>query len=495
MSFSRLKSFGTLGLAVSGAALGLAALSTWLGTTDVFDLSVNFQTAQRMNAGQRLYQDFSIPNGPLPALTLLPLARLFSPGWALLISSALLNTFSTALVFFLLWQAGLSRRRILVGSLLTAVWFLPPMGAFYHDHLAYTFVLLAFTRLAPAFSLVLAFHAKQTIGLPATVILVAIEAIFVSSRSSLKLLGKILLCHGSILALWAIVFHWDGYFQATFTRPADYFGPFPESVGTVALKFFKAVVLPYGINPIAMLEEVGVGRLVFFPAVFAVYFVLLDLLKNRRERTERFRLELGLILTTLLCGALLGRTFSHLFFGLGAALALTHHRLPQKFAHIALAVLFLSGLALTMENRGMLAPKSTDFRNTSLWPLTAEVSPRTSALATFLARIGGEDYYLTDNSASLLPLALARPPLNSTLDYHDGTTIPVEKTARLAWQHQITLEIARLKPRYVVVTSDSATHYKLVMEFLRPNYQSPSTKTLFSLYERRSDPRRITRKE
>ncbi len=457
----------------------LAFLSTLFGATDIFDLSVDFQGAQRLVAGQTLYRDFSIPFGPLPVWLLVPIAANLNPGWALLIASGGLGGASTAVMHRLLLGTGIDSKRVLAGTLLTAFWFLPPMGAFYHDHLSYLFILIALFRWHPMFFLVLALHCKQTVGAPAIVVYLVSEVFHSGPRAAIRrgiqALGWLSL---SLLTI-ALCFDFSGYWFATVTSTQNYFGAFPHSLLEISRRFLHSLFFPFHIDPVSMIRQSGTGRLLFYPVVACAYLCLLswvrDLLQSVRpagafSNPGRSRLFSDLVFTTLLCGALLGRSFSHLFFGLGGALVLCDIRLPRIVRCSGVAVLLVLATVFTLHGRGVFTPRAGNLHRLS--PLTAEDHARTRALQHIIDRMKGDpgSYYLIDNESALLPLALGVPPVNRYIDYHSGTTIPPDPKARLQWQYDRILEISRAEIRYVIWSQRSASQFRLIGEYLKSNY-------------------------
>lgn len=431
--------------------------------------------------GQQLYTDFYIPNGPIAALLLLPFAYLFASGWALCLSCGLLGGLATVTIYCLLSRHCLSKRQITGGTILTAVWFAPPMGGYYHDHLAFLFVLLSLFRRHSPLLLSLAVHTKITIGLPASIVCLGTTAFYGPPKITLKAILEFLGWNLVLLCLWTLLFDWDGFWLSTWHRPKTYFGPFPENLAVIALRMAHTIALPFRIDPILMIVERGWGRLIFYPVVIAVYFCFYKIWKDRD------RLLFELVLTSLVSGTLLGRSFAHLFFGLGGAIAISCRRRITIVAPILIA----SGVILTVQGRGMMSPSLQEGRQgigqKALYPLRVTDHFRTRSLISILRILESEhaSYYLTDNGASLLPIALGYPALNSCIDYHDGTGIPTERVERLEWQSERVKELSERQPRYVV-WDGRREKMRIVKEYLRGNYKVRLQTEAYQLWERRT---------
>jgi hypothetical protein len=478
-----------------------AALSTWLGTIEVFDLSVNYQSALRMVQGQKLYTDFYIPNGPVAALVLMPFARFFSPGSSLLFSSALLNAVATLVADILLRRLHVPPLFRYLGVVLTAIWFLPPMGAFYHDHLAYLFVLIAIatrSQWTSAFFIALAFHTKQTVGGPATIAFI-VSRIFFSEkprrmRSALGYLVRATVMTGLLCLLWAFFFGWRNYSLYTLEYPGEYLGSSGQLVKRVLFELLASIFFPFRINPVRMFEEWGKGRLFYYPVVVAIYFCFWALWFPRRKDLSHLYENLArLVLSTLWCGALLGRSFIHLFFGTGISLAIAFALTLKSVSYsrgITLAtggLLALIGIVFIIYGRGIARPSAIEYRKTAIHPLRIVDTYHTQALyliADHIRRNPG-DYYLTDNVSAPVALALGTPPVNPCVDYHIGTAVPGNPERRLKWQSDLVDKLAAIQVRYVIRVRDRLLTVPLTLmdEYLKANFRRIIHHGTHELYE------------
>src|SRR5678816_3265392 len=168
------------GVSRKAFSVGVVSLLLGLGVSSLdinHDLAIAASSALRLTAGQRLYVDYSEPHGPI-AGWVLALFTLVAPsvGWALVLASGALNLAVALLVRTVVFKSTRNVETSLHAGLLTAVWFLPVFGGYYHDHLAYLFVLAGFachtfigTRFKraglTAVFFVLAYHTKQTVAI------------------------------------------------------------------------------------------------------------------------------------------------------------------------------------------------------------------------------------------------------------------------------------------------------------------------------------------
>jgi hypothetical protein len=187
------------GVSRGAFSVGMASLVLGLGVSSLdinHDLAIAASSALRLTAGQRLYVDYSEPHGPI-AGWVLALFTLVAPsvGWALVLASGALNLAGALLVWTVVLKSTRNAETAFHAGLLTAAWFLPVFGGYYHDHLAYSLVLAGFachTFIGERFKragltavfFVLAYHTKQTVAIGGMLALAA-TCLIVQGRRAL----------------------------------------------------------------------------------------------------------------------------------------------------------------------------------------------------------------------------------------------------------------------------------------------------------------------
>lgn len=410
-----------------------------------------------------------------------------------MVSSVALNVAGAVAGYGFVWELTQSRRHAFYAGVLSAVWFLPIFGAFYHDHLAYLLVLLAgYSYLflksdmaraaAPGLLLAAAYYVKQTVGATG---LLAFGAAwlacggwrFISVRGFLGLVSSYLAGHLFFLGLIAVVGDFKGYWYSNVTLPLA-FAAVTSDKSPWELLF--ASIFPFKIQPLRMLRESGIGRMVFYPVVLGVYasYVLLFTVLTRPLRSEgrsasaSFSFRFGymfLIVSTIWCSAMLGRHFAHVTLGFGCIVAVSLYllagkvrwKMPSSFRPEVLVLAFyvLLGLAHIGFDRKVWEPRAKEFpRNTDLYPIMMKqgdspyisLRPLVAAIEFLQGKSG--PYAIMDDEAFLIPLALRRSPVGPTPFYADVLTVPEKAELRAEWERDFIRRIEARGVRFFVST-------------------------------------------
>lgn len=249
------------------------------------DHTIFYEAGLRHLFGQVPYKDFYVPQGALTGFMFFPFL-LITPtgGFALILASALVNMAATGVIWAIVKTVTGRVFYAFAGALLTAIWFLPVMGSFYCDHLAYLFVLVAvivFLKLGWSWSgtliaavfFVLSYHTKQTVGVGAmAAFLVAALAVWGKRLVSWDLVGRFLAAYlvFHLLSLGIIAYfgEFGQYYRYSVSGPMFHV---VQGHGKNIWGFIITLVMPWNINPYLMVKDFGLGRLIFYPVVLAVY--------------------------------------------------------------------------------------------------------------------------------------------------------------------------------------------------------------------------------
>jgi hypothetical protein len=310
------------------------------------DQAIAYLGGLRILDGQILYHDFALPHGPVSVLVMAQLInKAPTGGWAVVIGSGILNLAVSYIIGTMVLRASLSQVYAAIGSMLTAIWFVPVYGWIYIDHLAYAFVLASALPLCKsnktmrglagsALMGVCAFHTKLSIALPGLLaVIVSLQIAngtrWMHDRKIAAWLIMLLIILGLSLVFIRINYQWSEYLTANYYNPVEYWlnADSPKR----ATNLIANLILPFGINPFTMIVDLGCGRLLFYPIVMMIYASYLQMFCQRINQDARFALCI-LLTTTVFCGALIGRNHTHLFFGCGGIIALTlwaHQRIHK----------------------------------------------------------------------------------------------------------------------------------------------------------------------
>ncbi len=413
--------------------------------------------ALRLLQGQTPYLDFQTPYGPLAFIVLSLFLALFpTPGWGLLFASSLLNTAAAYLTREIASELKLNREWIGFATLLSAIWFLPPFGSFFHDHLAYCLLIASFLfslRNRHGFAAIcvaMSFHSKQTVGL---IGLAAIGLCYLMRPLACRPIWKPLLgffvsyvsVHALILAgIWAFA-DFPSYWSATIEAPFSYC---QFKADKHPMNAFFGLFFPFGIR-LFEIKGVGLGRLSFYPVVLAVYASLFFL--PRLQNSQRVAMVFFLS-TTLWCAAFLSRAFTHVFLGLPIVFTLVSSLLPKRIAAIGLlfcSVLGLLQIAYLHPLSDLQISKDSTWKLAPLRPPAWFYPQSASALAELLNQKGAPWGMLGQQSA-LVPTFVNSAPISRPAFYFDGLTIPWDEALRAKWEADFLGVLKQKQAKYLV---------------------------------------------
>lgn len=442
------------------AVLFLAALLAGYScfTSLTLDHIADLSSALRLQAGQIPYQDFETPYGPISPILLsffLPITP--TAGYALLLASVLLNTFACFFMMKIVQKLGGDRFSTLSCGVLAAIWFLPPFGSYFHDHLAYCFLIFACfaflneQMLYAAIAFALSFHAKQTVGIIGIfclciALLFSGEAKKLSPKHLIQFVGYSLLSHFCLWAIIFLLFDFSTYWQVTFLSPASY-SLFKADKDP--LNFFVSLVLPFGINPIQMLNDQGLGRLSFYPLICFVYFTYFQIKKI--SPTQKF-ICLFFLFSTLFCAAFLSRSFTHVVLGMPLVWIAVTETFPfkwQRRVFVAFAGLGLLQIYHLHSPRGL---KNQSLANSALFPLKTvqlRFSGPARRVGEYLAQ-EKKSYAVLDDWSVLAPYFAGFLPMNGPVLFFDGLVVPWEENTRRAWEKRLVSNLKEKNPEYIV---------------------------------------------
>ncbi len=440
---------------------GYTALSG-LTLDHVADLS----GALRMRDGQIPYRDFYLPYGPVAFVLLWPFTLLFSDlSIAHIAASITLNVLATGCMMRLARICVSENRLVICCGVLTAIWFLPPFGSYFHDHLAYLFLIIGFLyflkdrEVLAGAAFVLAFHSKQTVGIVG-VFCLFIALLFSSRRKTLTpsaLLAFLLSNLAFHILILSMIYYFSDfalYWETTFTNPAYYslFKPDKDP-----LNFLTALLMPFGIHPFQMFKEHGMGRISFYPIVLFVYYSFIRMWKL--EGVQRFAIVFFLF-STLFSASFLSRSFTHLILGLPLAIVVLLNASPIKTQNLIFAAVALIGL-LQIRNQHPWA-------YSHLFPLTRPnytFQKTTYQLGQFLSK-QPEDFAILDNREIMIPFFANKAPVNLPVVFFDGVVVPWMKEKRMIWEDRILSTLLDKKPKWIVRKKSLYNDLKNMESFL-----------------------------
>lgn len=480
-------------------ALMLGGISSLVGLNH--DQAIFFQAGLRELAGQSAYRDYMVPQGPVAGFVLSFFLRILpTGGWSMVWASAVLNLITTIAVWKILEALKLKSESCLLGSVVTAIWFLPVFGCYYNDHLAYTFILWGFyfylnsssalkKYFLSTFCFALSYHTKQSVGVFGILALLACECSIFKFRTFLKATTKLLFLYGLNLLCILAYFHGiteiKNYVQYSILCPLAY-----ASSAKSAYKLITFILFPWNLNPFTALIEGGWGRLAFYPLVFCYYLAYRKLFQNKLEPKLRFVLLFG-ILSTLWCAALLGRYYGQLFFGTGIVLALLSH-LQNWNSRRALYVFSVLGLIHLTISRGIFVKSDPYFSTTALYPIRIEPDPVSSATKEIVEYFKDKtgDISVVGTRTFLLSPALGKATLNPSIYYQRLLTIPWPKPQRELWMQQLIGSLENKKVKFVVIDTGWQKGYEKsmspLMEYISKNYVQSFNSDFLAVLERRT---------
>jgi hypothetical protein len=462
---------------VVAVAIGLAAVSAMFQIH--YDLTIGYEIGLRHVQGQVLYRNYYVPEGVLWGLLFSVFLHLTpTVGWAIICAAGLMNAAAAVVIWQIVLELTQQRRYAFFGSLMTAFWFLPPIGGAYFDHLAYLLALMAIRvylssrppRLKDFLTtglFALATHVKPSIG-PLAFGAFMVVYLVLLRRASFKQHLTLALFYAFnyllILALLCSFTDFRKFYECALSVPFSY-GMNHKDFTRVLTCF----LVPYHINPFRMVQDWGLGRLVFYPVVllfYVSYFTLYRLcVRERPVGSQRQELVLGygfLILSTLWGAAISGRSFTHCAFGAGGILALTlflWQRARTKWLETIPVILFCGLALIVLAQHCSIFDKqgSASCINKELFPIRVKSEPdiplnHVAAVINYLTDKPG-DICVIDNLAYLIPLALRRAPINPWVEYFNlDDYILAEPSLLNRWQLEFIAALEKQPPRYFIST-------------------------------------------
>jgi hypothetical protein len=477
--------------------LALAALLLWAAVLGGYssaqaidnDQGIFYTAALRVAQGQRMHVDFGMPYA---YFTVQVLAFFFwlapTSGWGLVAASATLNLAATGVATAVLARAGAGQWGALAGGWLVSLGFLAIGGMYYNDQFAYFFVLLAAwawlgwarpwpRSLAVGACLVVAFYAKQTVGLAglaglATALALTHRWDLALVRASLPLATSYGLGHAGMVAwaYWALdfptftFFYWD--------LPYDYKAN--EPWWTLA----KALLLPLRIDLLVTIKELGLGRLLLYPycllTYLAYFFIAKKILGRINWGNQSLFLLIYVLVSTLLANGLIGRGNAELNLGLGVVVPLVLAECCRGRWHWAgLGLFTIIPLIFIAQNRRLAAPTSAHlYAHTPLRPLQFRRLFAPQVDSTFHAlnrkfhdflqqQPPGSTLATLDNYVYLVPLAMGKGPVVCTSDYlHAFHYMPLDNPLQLKAQADLLRRFERYRPDYVLQLAPANEQFK-----------------------------------
>jgi hypothetical protein len=450
----------------------LGGLSTLLGPP--FDATHTILSAVRILHGQRLYRDFPVSYGPIAPWLLAPFVAVApTVGWGVVAASGAVNALAVGAAWRIVALGGGGAGASRSAALMTAVWFLPVFGTYYMDHLAYACALAALAAyLSPmpasrrgavaGVLLSLACQGKQSVGGAAALALL-VTVLIVDGRGALRerangwLLLSFATAQAVILGTIAMTGTLSEYLIHAVRVPAEY----AVASGRWLWRLPAALVVPFGIDPVAMIVTRGRGRLLFYPVVLAVYASYVWLARRHHEWRggsdgARVPLLAGLFLalSTLWGSILLGRLYAQVTFGVWTLLALVLADIRRAFLA---RVITACGVLLGLLHVAALhrSPVASPGPSGELWPMSSLDSAAycdlegARAAVQYLRSREGRLAVLSD-SAEIIPLALGRPTFEPVEHYMEGLTVPRDPNRDEAWQRSFAEALEARRVRYLL---------------------------------------------
>ena len=455
-------------------ATAIQTISTVNGVYE--DPLMDYQAGLRHRQGQVLYRDFYLPHGPFGGL-LFAFFLLVTPtgGFALILASVTLNVLAVILIWKILLITTNSLRYAFYGGLVTAFWYQVQMGGFYHHHLSYLFVLGAFLAaicnisqcariIISAICFSLAFHSHQNIGLWGLAAFIIVSALFrgrlfFSVKELLSFSGIYITSHLIIIGSICLFSDINNYFYYTFHIPMKW-----ASVNRHFFHPFISLLVPYSINPVTAFSTPYFGQLLFYPIVAVFYIAYLSILIKRKSLTKGNRFIIAFMaLSTLWCSAVVSRSFTEVTFALGGILAMTlfswRDKLSYKLEYTIISFYIILGVIFLGDNRHFFDNSEVKyFRSTDLFPVKIKQSDfphiNLNAVSDVIEYLKGRsgNIAVIDDNGMLISLAIRKAPLNPTLYYDQGLTVPSDTSEREKWQYDFIEKLEQHEVHFFVNT-------------------------------------------
>jgi len=499
----------------------IQTISTMNGVYE--DPLVDYEAGLRHLQGQVLYRDYYLPHGPFGGL-LFAFFLLLTPtgGFALILASVTLNVIAVILIWKILLITTNSLRYAFYGGLVTAFWYQVQMGGFYHHHLSYLLVLGAFLTsicnlsqrvkiIVSAICFSLAFHSHQNIGLWGLAAFIIMSAlvrgrVFFSVKESLFFSGIYIASHFTIVGSIFLFSDINNYFYYTFHIPMKW-----ASVNKHFFHPFISLFIPYSINPVTAFSKPNLGQLLFYPIVALFYIAYLSIFIKRKSLTEENHFTITfMILSTLWCSAVVSRLFTEVTFALGGILAMTlfswRDKLSYKLEYSIISFYIIIGVIFLGNNRHFFDNSEVKhFRSTDLFPVKIKQSDfphiNLSAIIDVIEYLDGKlgNIAVIDDNGILIPLALRKAPLDPTLYYDEGLTVPSDIKEREKWQYDFiekieqhnilffvsTLHATNMQFRWLFEAGDGQSKtLPLLMNYIKTHYSLVFEKEGIMVYKR-----------
>lgn len=457
--------------AIAALAALAAGLAAYFGTHS--DQMIPARLAVRALGGQSFLVDYESPIGPLAGWLFVPFVALLPTlGWAMIAGAAALNGAVALMVWLAIRRLSGDHVAAAIGGALSAIVFVPPFGAFYFDHLAYAFIMAAgvvavlghargrWLILAGIFCSASLFT-KLTVGafgsvaLGLTMLLLArplrsLGWIAMGGIAGLIVIGGLVIQGAGFEEAYAMLIEmprrYAGADRDLWQLPLSLIDPFntPLLPGDLAAAYMRSGVL--GVN---------------FLLVALVVYGLAAIALITRGRTRA--LLVFALVSTAICGALLGRAHFHRAFGLPLAIGLgaawlgagAVRRATALGAAVAVAAVISIHALAARQGPWLAAPG--ELRPLLMQPGDYEVDPRDLlTVIDFLAARPGP-VAIFDEMVSPIALALGRAPIEPSLWFHQGLTPAGDPTRRARWEQHY---IARLEaaPNADVVMTQGPSH-------------------------------------
>ena len=503
-------------------AVVLGCLSALLGPT--FDATHTILSALRVLHGQRIYREFPVAYGPVAAWTLVPfLAAAPSLGWGVVLASGALNGVAVAAAWRIVLAASGGVVAARNAAVMTCVWFVPVFGTYYMDHLAYVCALAALTAYLTPLSpigrgavsgllLALAFHSKQSVGAAAALAL-AVAVLFVDGRAAVRertnqwVILFFTIGHGAMLAAVAGSGSVTDYLTHAVLLPVEY----AVTTGRWLWRLPFALVLPFGIDPVAMVRATGRGRLLFYPVVLAVYgsYVWLgwryrEWRHGHEETRAPLLAGLFLVLSSLWGSILLGRLYAHVTFGVwtlvGLETAWMRSPWPRRAITTGGVLLGLAHIGTVHWTPSLAAGPSGALRPMRLLDARVEsdIAGARDAIEYLRARDGR--LALLSDSAEIIALSLGRPTFEPVEHYMQGLTVPRDPQRYKDWERRFRDGLEGQQVRFLLWDPSEPDRPRTLdlgrgalREFIASRYEVRASFGRYVILERRAAPLRLER--
>jgi hypothetical protein len=462
--------------------IGAFAMGAFSATFDISqDQAISMLAAMRHASGQVVYRDFCEPHGPIAGwlFTLFEVAAP-TPGWALCIASGALNAAASLLVGTLIRKEGFDPETSILGGIATAFWFVPGFGTYYHDLLAYVFVLAAWlcwrhggspraSAMTAATLLALAVHTKQTAG-GLGVACFALSQIWTDGLSQtlqqrkvgLLALGFVIVAAG-VLTVVALTGSIATYWRYAIQLPVHFASG--AGSGKSLYLLVDAFRSPYNIATAYIVRNywrLPLNYRLTLPiplVVYASYWVTARQMVTfgYREGRRRSSLLFFLVLSSLWCASELGRNPTDITFGFGGLAAICTATLISRVwlrrTLIGLVCAYAIPVAVVMH--ALLIPSDKFFEMTSLRPVSVRSNPYQFDLegvkecVRFLRGRPGA-IAITDEAAFLVPLALGKAPIGPAGYVHFGLSVPEQGPPVAAFDREFIRLLEDRSVRFVV---------------------------------------------